>query len=734
MRRSEKLFDVPLSVSAFDQDTLDRRSIRNISDLSRITPGVTLTPGWAGSTNIAIRGISSTIGAGTTGIYLDDTPVQVRFVGAGSTSTNAYPAIFDLDRVEVLRGPQGTLFGAGSMGGTIRFITPQPSLTDYSGYGRAELAFTDGGAPSNEAGVAFGGPLVRDRVGFRISAYRRFDGGWVDRANYATGAVVDRNSNSKESIALRAALKIAVTDRLTLTPAIFYQDVRLHDADRYWVNLSNPDAGQYRNGQPLRQPWRDRFTLYSLGGEYDLGWATLISNTSWFDRRNPSIADYSTYVAELLGRPYDAPLAIGFAAPVEMRNGQKVFTQEVRLQSQGDGRWTWLVGAFYRNAEQSAYEAIHTPDLDALSLAFYHVPAIYVFGQPLLAPDIGYLGRDKTHDRQLALFGQVDYRITQTLTATAGLRVARTHFDFTNAQSGPLNGAPSGASGKQSETPVTPRFSVQYKPDEDDMFYVSAAKGFRTGGANSPVPASRCALDLGALGLTKAPDSYNSDTLWSYEAGAKSRVLNRRLELDASVFYIDWSNIQSAVSLSNCGFGYIANLGSAVSKGFDLHATARPLDGLTLELGLGYTDARYSETVLGAPLAGGAQRIIVSDGDRLRTAPWHVSVAADYAVPVDLGPDALAYVHAAYDFNNSYGLRNVADYAYDPLQNRIFESSFASARLGLRRGDLDMSVFVDNLFNSTDQMAYTHSTRISALFRALSFRPRTVGLTLSYRD
>lgn len=225
-RREERLQDVPISVSAFSQEKLDAQGLRSIDDLTRLSPGVAfLRDGMGSSANyndensdINIRGIDSQAGTSTIGIYIDDTPVQSRHIGFGAV--NVFPALFDLDRVEVLRGPQGTLFGAGAEGGVVRFITPEPGLTRSSGYLRAEVATTKGGDPSYELGAAAGGPIVDDVLGFRISASFRRDGGWVDRVNYnltptanpvlpnpVFSAVTSSNANWQETVTFRAALK-----------------------------------------------------------------------------------------------------------------------------------------------------------------------------------------------------------------------------------------------------------------------------------------------------------------------------------------------------------------------------------------------------------------------------------------------------------------------------------------------------------------------------------------------
>src|SRR6202051_1021889 len=200
-RREESINRVPISVTAFSQDMIDQKGIKDFQDIVRFTPGVTIDA--TGTNAISIRGISSSGGAGTTGIYIDDTPIQMRALGFNPDDT--LPKTFDLDRVEVLRGPQGTLFGAGSEGGTVRYIMTQPSVTKESSYAKGELSFTQYGEPSYEAGLAHGGPIIDGVLGFRASAWYRKDGGWIDRVDPTTRAVVDKNANREESLVLRLA-------------------------------------------------------------------------------------------------------------------------------------------------------------------------------------------------------------------------------------------------------------------------------------------------------------------------------------------------------------------------------------------------------------------------------------------------------------------------------------------------------------------------------------------------
>src|SRR5215472_2424167 len=261
-RREENLSRVPISVSALTQEALDARDIKDFSEVARFTPGVNFDN--SGTNNISIRGIAGTGGAGTTGIYIDDTPIQMRALAF--SPDEALPKSFDIDRVEVLRGPQGTLFGSGSEGGTVRYITTQPSLTKTSIYGRAELATTQGGDPSYEAGVAVGAPQIDDK-----------------------------NANHEETTLLRLAFLWAPSDKWSLTPSIYYQDRKEHNISNYWPLYSNAGNNQFVSADPNERNSPDTFYLGALKIQGDLGSVTLISNTSFYHRENTTGYEATLY-------------------------------------------------------------------------------------------------------------------------------------------------------------------------------------------------------------------------------------------------------------------------------------------------------------------------------------------------------------------------------------------------------------------------------------------------------
>ena len=236
--------------------------------------------GASNRSSISIRGINSTVGANTVGVYLDDTPIQVRNIYF--SSTNAYPRLFDLDRVEILRGPQGTLFGAGSQGGTVRFISPAPNLSETQIYGRGEIATTRHGSGSYEAGLAVGVPLVTDKVAIRASGWHRRDGGWIDRVDvYNPDSVLEKNANHSEATVGRIAMAFAPTENLTITPSFLYQQERSNGGSGYWMSLSDPKEGIYRNASNLGSRGKDRFGIAALSLDWELGGVDLVTNTSF---------------------------------------------------------------------------------------------------------------------------------------------------------------------------------------------------------------------------------------------------------------------------------------------------------------------------------------------------------------------------------------------------------------------------------------------------------------------
>src|SRR6266851_512722 len=668
-RREERLQDVPVSVIAFSQEKLDAQGLKNIDDLSRLSPGLNFQRNGMSSagnyndegSDINIRGVDSAAGTSTTGIYIDDTPIQTRKIGFGSI--NAFPALFDLDRVEVLLGPQGTLFGAGAEGGVVRFIAPEPNLNKPSGYARADTAITDGGSPSYEGGAAFGAPIIEDVLAFRASLSFRRDGGWVDRVGYTlspnaaaptptpvyNGDTTGPNANYQETTTARLAVKWKVTDNLEITPSIYYQRLQIHDTSAYWIALSDPSRNIYRNGNALTNPSADPFTLSAIKLKWDLGFASLFSNTAFYDRSQKGTSDYTQYLRATwayFGELPNSFPAAGDRGYALFEDNQRNFYEEIRLASNdANARIVWSGGLFFSHLSENVPESIYDPTLDSEVIAYTGGAYSVCFpGQPCPGGLIYSGPVDKVIDKQIAAFGEVNFKFTDTLKATVGLRVSKLDYTGSVAETGPFLATTIITQGSASEKPVTPKVVLSWQPDRDNMVYVSASKGFRPGGPNVGV-GSICQSNLTSLGLTQVPAQYSSDSLWSYEIGSKNTFLDHRLQINTSLFYIDWNNIQQNVYLPVCGEQFTANLGKAKSEGGDIEVLYKPIDVLTFDLTAAYTDARLTKSSCAGALTYDATRSscvapgetaarpIATDGDALLGAPWSFTASGEYHLP-----------------------------------------------------------------------------------------------------
>ncbi len=745
-RQSQAISRVPISVTALAQESLDNQGIRNIDDVMRFTPGLTLSRnGFGTQATVSIRGISSNVGAGTVGVYVDDTPIQTR--AFGYTSTNAYPRLFDLERLEVLRGPQGTLFGAGSMGGTIRFITPDPDLSKTTAYGRSEVGLINGGATNYELGAAVGGPLIEDKLGFRASVSYRRDGGWIDRVDQFTGAVLDKNANKQDSIVARAALTLAATENFKITPSIIYQDTRLRDTYTFWDTISSdrpdpanpansdPANSEYRNGQRLRQPDNDRYMLPALKLEYNGDGFDVISNTSYFKRTHIAKNDYTNLMAGLYVDDNTVPGFPDYEAWANMQNKYKSFAQEIRIQSNDStSRFTWVVGGFYNKLTQNGDQTISDPQMARLFQVAYGNPNMTVFdetGMDLIDGQYSFVADFNTVDKQLAAFGEVTYELFDGFKAIAGLRYSRSRYSSTNFVSGPFNYGTVADFGKGGENPLTPKFGLSWQIDSANMVYATVAKGFRVGGANPVIPVQPCQTDLDNRGYSNgAPTSYGADSLWSYEVGSKNRLFGGATQIAASAFYVKWNNIQRNVYLGGCALQFTDNLGVAVSKGFDISVTQRVFDGFTVNVQASYTNSTFDKDIYGR-----LDRLPqVRKGNALQNQPWTVVVGAEYRTPVGSNNNE-AYARVDYNYRGGQMLTSNRDpltSSFNPVNFDPDPTNNFNVRVGTQMGPLDLSVFATNLFN--DHPALTrYAEGGDPVFRQTTVTPRTIGVTAAFR-
>lgn len=727
-RQATSLTKVPMSVAAITQQQMEIQGLRNINDITRVTPGLALTPaangaGVAGTNQvISIRGISSVVGSPTTGIYIDDTPIQSRPLGSAN---NVYPQLFDLDRVEVLRGPQGTLFGAGAEGGAVRFITPRPGLERFSGYARGELAFTRNGDPTFELGNAFGGPIVKDVLAFRVSGWYRREGGYINEIDEVSHQVTSKAANSHASYALRGALTWKITDRLSATLSTMYQNEQRDDNGSFYTTVSDPGKSQFNATRRFASPSHDKFLLSNFDLRYTGGAVDIISSTSYFNRSSDLFQDFTHYISSVLfATPYLFPQSSVESA--NLVDHQKNWTQEIRVQSHPGARLNWVVGGFYSHSKQTSDQLNNDPSLNAL-LATFGVPPL-----PLLPGDHALQQTLGATDIQKAAFGQADYELLAGLKLTAGVRVAKVDVSAFRNAVGPIAGANASYAAQTSETPVTPKAGVSYQASKTTLLYATAGKGYRIGGINGP-QLSFCDSTLAQIGLKSTPGSYKSDSLWSYEIGAKTKLFDGRLSLAASAFDIRWKNIQQLVSIAACKGSFIVNVGAARSVGFDLTADLRVNANFRLGTSIGYAHAYLTQNFQGAPGTSGVPTYFARRGDKVGGPPLTVTVSGDYERPI--GSDRSAYLHGDLQHVAQGPEIDFGVFGTDPLARRSQSFEQLNLRMGLRLQGFDISAFVSNLLDQAPLISQSRGSlgQTDDLFTATTIRPRTFGITGTYR-
>ena len=509
-KREENIQKVPVSIYALSQNDLELAGAKTMDDFAALTPGIQFDNqsgyGTSTLTFISIRGINSDIGASTTGVYIDDTAIQGR-LNQFTNFGNPYPVYFDLNHIEVARGPQGTLFGAGAEGGTVRFVFNQPDLNQFSGIVSTEVADIQDGGINYESGVAAGGPIIPGVLGFRSSAWFRQDGGYINSIDPFTGAITDANANRSQSKAFRLAL-LGDFGGVTIEPSIYYQSHFIHDAIGFYGSLSDPDAGEFNSGHVVALPADDSYYLAALNVHSNLEAVKLTSVTSYFSRFATTVDDETGTVGSLgpaaglpdgtagYGNPQGPawPTSYIDGAAEPNQTSQRILTEELRAESADpSARLLWVAGLFYSRSTQDEVTN------------FYDTFAAEANGIPP-RDSLLYEGTIAI-DTQIAAFGQIDFRITDPLKLTAGVRIADMKYSFETLAAGAFNaGAPPIGTNATSEHPVTPKIALSYQADNENLFYVSAAKGYRMGGGNSPLP---------DLCPSSAPPTYSSDSLWS---------------------------------------------------------------------------------------------------------------------------------------------------------------------------------------------------------------------------
>jgi iron complex outermembrane receptor protein len=711
-RRAEKLQDVPISMSAVTGAMLENFGAKDFVDYAASIPNLSVGSGAGAGGNGNAFGVSSTravairgvAGNNTTGFYLNDTPIPM----------SLDPRALDIDRVEVLRGPQGTLFGAGSMGGTVRLVTREPSFDQTSGKVDAEGSYVDHGGAGYAVDGTVNAPVVPGSVGMRVNAFSAFDPGLYTRTWGGTldarspivayppgGAPVGQKNHvgAEKSSGLSVSFKIAPSfiPGMTITPMFMYQHTNTNG-----YPLADYAADNFTQTRPLNVPEavEDTWSFAGVTIKQDASFGRFIASGTYFYRNAYDLEDTTDINAiAFWGLPYYVP------APLQNTLITKTWTGEARFESTFKGPLNFVLGVFDSLSDRSFREYYNAPGLNAASGG-------------ATGTDLEYTQNTPNADRQRAVFVDVTYKPTDAIQVSAGVRRAYLDHEGAYTADGPLNGGTSGPPdtyAEHGENNTAPRFTAKYQFAPGQMLYASAAKGFRIGGTNSKLPPI-CDADLAALGI-KNGDPFKSDSLWSYEVGAKNSWADDHVRSRLAAYRIDWKGIQQSVYLP-CTFNVYSNSGAAVSKGAEFEMDLAVIDHLTLNLSAGYEDAKITEatvqsrTVVGQPLTG--------------VPKWSGAASAQYTVPVG---SRSVFVRGQWEYTSARtSFNNVA-----PPTGRALDSySLLNLRGGVNQGPWELTLFANNVFNKLGVIGdlIPEGAELTGRPRLFVARPRTLGLQL----
>jgi len=719
----ENLQQVPLSIAAYTEQTLAESGVQDFESLAARIPGVTLNSAGPGQSSYSIRGIASVGGnAPTTGLYIDETPI-LPSGGDGATAT-IDPDLFDLARIEVLRGPQGTLYGASSMGGTVRFITNQPNLAKEEGAVKIEGSDTEHGGGNVRLDAMYNIPVIEDHAALRlVGTYKDFSG-FIDReigvwapnpdvpagfpaypVSPAHPSSIVHDVNTEKLYSLRTVLKVAVNDAFTITPSVWLQDLQMGGPPDYDIPTGD-SGGPLIQARPfnISEAYSDRFVLSNLTMNYDLGWGSVLSTTSYMQRRETTPDDETEALEDVFPQGQFVP---NVYSPILTT---REITEELRLAFDPEGGpLSGVAGAYVNNADRHYYVNYLTPNYAQL-FANSYTTSVLLAGVPL--SDLNYSQHGDYAPKQSALFTELNYAITNRWKATAGVRWYDLEYTAVRYEDGWSNGGPTLSAGSAKNTGFNPKAELSYQATDDQLYYVSASKGVRPGGVNTSNLAEKgCGQDYGP---------YQPDSLWNYEVGAKTGWFSGALTVDAAAYYIKWSDVQQGETLP-CSYQITENAGSAVVHGGELELESLIGGHWQLGGGVGYTKA-----VLGAdaPNLGGTK------GEQLENVPlWNANAHAKYSFIPMAGFEGFAradgqYVGESYpDFDRS-----------DPA---TFQRAYAllDLRGGLTHGAWETDLFVSNVLDKQAALSDFISGNYSASTRTRMYtnQPRTAGVSLHWR-
>jgi len=744
-KREESLQDVSASIHALTGEDLKRQGLLNLEDTIRMIPSMSSIGGTAGANKIIFRGVSDNpgafIAASSAALYIDEQPLT-------QFSINPEPRMIDIERVEALAGPQGTLYGDSSQSGTLRIITNKPDPSGFSASADFMLRTGDDSDVSHEVSGVLNMPLADDKFAIRLVGFTAHDGGYIDNVlgvspmlgTKDNANVVEDDYNSADHVGGRIAAKWFVNDDWSAMASVIYQDSEADSRNDY-----DPTIGDLKTVKFYKDTRDDEWTQAALTIEGRIGNIDLISVTSYFDRDLDYLSDRTEYIAYWTYNlcPYYAAYcfsgttrynqdSVGFSTQVQENER---FTQEIRLSQTGEN-YRWVLGAFYEDkSEYWAYRAVTPEFLDSFAYYYWTNAAGYT---PSNTDPSWWLSVDDTDWDQWAVFGNFSYDFNEQLSGEIGLRYFDQDMDRTYFVDKPfiISGSyPDVTTPQGGNDDVVPKVTLTYRLDEEKLVYALYSEGWRAGGANR-----------NRTQFTALPQSYEPDKLTNFEVGAKTRWLDGRLQVNATAYYGEWDNYQietvdpsdrpcgptEVPEVDLCGQPFqvmVANVGDAEQKGVELEVRAAPSERLDLGLNLSYVNAETSEDFL--------VTTTVPKGTQLPNVPeWKVNTYAQYTWPVF--DNESMYVRGQYSWQDE-SRNQLEEFEYEPgvSNNATFiQPSYGilDFRAGLHAASWTLEGFVSNV---TDERAtlYDSPFFFEVFFggrRINTNRPREYGLRFSY--
>ncbi|MBM2854341.1 MAG: putative TonB-dependent receptor [Steroidobacteraceae bacterium] len=760
-KRAESLQDVPFAISARSGETLRNAGATNVEEVSRNIAGFTVQNLGPGQSQVAIRGISS----GKTdrdlpgvkeqvGVYMDESVISLSLFTPDLE-------LYDLNRVEVLRGPQGTLFGSGSLSGTVRYITNQPDPS--GGYGDVEVTGSsiDGGDAGGSVRGMFNMPMS-DTAALRVVGYYSDIPGFIDAVQ--PGGSVNQDVNGGTRWGMRVAMRFEPNENLSITPRVIYQDVDMEGYNRtdVWNMLANPfttteprvtleDRQQYTQ---LQEKFEDQFMLADLTIEAGLGDHTLTSISSYTDRDILVIRDATQLTGSVtfdLGAFRPATSAeVRTSSPLYDATTVKVFTQEVRVASDYDGGFQWVGGVFYSDIQRDYGQQLPTPGYDAIMEQIFGPvvcppsPNNCLDSVNLGAPtaDMPFYSNIPYDFTQVAVFAETNFSLGERANLTLGGR----YYDFTEDRVLTFGGVfsdPSAGPGSSKSDGFLPRVLFSYDVTENVQLNAQASEGFRLGGINDPLNVPLCsAADLLTFG---GRDSFDDETLWNYELGAKIGFAGGRAQFNISAYRAEIDDLQVPVVAGTCSSRIVMNVPKAHAQGVEIELAAQPTDHFDFGFSASIVNSELDSTITSTS-AGGVTSVVaaIEDGNRMPSVP-EFQMAANATYKWSMTDRLEGYLTATYQhvgdrytqvadqasgfgtFNvRPFGAPTITSFTFDPL---LPEYDIANIRFGVRADDWEAALFINNIADESAKLGLDQERGRVARVGFLTNQPRTIGVT-----